>query len=605
MQFMQFTAARADTGAVLSFAQAYVYLTGTSVLAALFNASGTSIGNPVTGDVNGLVGFAAADGLYDVQVTSADSSYSAPKMTQVQLVDLLAMRSSIDGEIGAFGDRVLDPVTAYLYRRLKVLEEASTPYLPALTTSGATYYGVYSTERFVSGSTMALLRAINPTTSASVDLGANAVRVRRFEIKNLRGSAVNVKADKWYDQSGNGRDLTQATAANRPILHEDSTITGHLAMTFPDIETSVARYSHFVSPTISLDRQNFTMFLVIDPTASYKNQIYFRTETSAPATNLNAFHLSGVGALDNGRLALNNGAVRLTSKYIQASPHLLIIRGTSGVLDVWMDDIKVSPANTASTIAKLYLGSDPTNSGLFGNFRCKTCILSDKGLNDGDIASVSAVLRNRAGLTTTYDATIVYSGTSRTASGQADSALSKIFYEQKDFRRNYRVINMGQDGQALSTTLSNFAAREATAYDATKPWIYVIDDAINDLGGLGNSTVPATIYNTTMGGLLAAARALGSNVTVGVRTCLPQDSVGVYGRTSAAIEADRQTLNALILANSLGFDFVTDTAGVASMGTYPTSPDDATKYVDKLHHAALGNSLIASVNAAAIEGLTL
>jgi hypothetical protein len=270
-----------------------------------------------------------------------------------------------------------------------------------------------------------------------------------------------------------------------------------------------------------------------------------------------------------------------------------------------MDDIQV-PAGTsaAGTITLINFGADPT-SGIFANWRSAALVLCDKGLNAADIAAVSAVLRERFRLTTDYDAVIVYSGTSRTASGQADNAFSKIFYEQKYFGRNYRIINLGQDGQALSTTLTNFAAREATAYDTTKPWIYVIDDAINDLGGLGASSNPATIY-ATITSLVAAAKALGSNVHVVVRTTLPQDSTnGTYGISSATIEANRQTLNALILANSAGADLAFDTAASPTMGVYPTNPDDSTKYVDKLHHTALGNSLIASLNAAPIEGLTL
>jgi hypothetical protein len=610
MQFIQFTAARADTGAVLPYATATVYLAGTLTKAALFDPGGTAITNPVTADVNGLVGFAAANGAYDAAVVSSDGSYTTPGIKDLQLYDLTQLDSQVAAAVsaGSTASNAANIVSAYtlkkVLQRIRVLEEMSRPYLPALTTSGATYYGVYSTERLVSSYSGALARVINPTGGATVDLGSGETSIGTFEIENLRVSAVNVKVDKWYDQGGSARDLTQPTAASRPSFHESGTINGKLAMTFPDVESSVGRFSHFVSPTISVDRQNFTMFLVIDPTASYKNQIYFRLETSVPATNITMFNLSSGSAVDNGRLAINVGTIQQTHKYIQATAHVLVIRGTSGVLDVWLDDVHVPLTNTASTSAKFYLGSDPTNTAT-ANFRCGACILNDKGLNDADVAAVSAVLRERFRLSTDYDATIVYSGTSRTVSGQADNAFSKIFYEQKYFARNYRVINLGQDGQALSTTLTNFAAREATAYDATKPWIYVIDDPINDLGGLGSSSNPSTIYNTTIAGLITAAKALGSNVHVIVRTCLPQDSTSVYSRTSAAIEADRQTLNTLILANTAGAGLVIDTAALPTMGTYPTNPDDATKYVDRLHLTALGNSLLAPANAAPIEGLSL
>jgi hypothetical protein len=494
-----------------------------------------------------------------------------------------------------------------LRQRIRTLEGQALPYLPALTTSAATYYEVSSTERLVAGSTMPLLQAIKPSDSSTVDMGGGAVRVRPFEIKNLRGTALNVKAAKYYDQSGNGRDQTQTTAANRPVLHEDGTINGLLAMTFPGVESGVGRTSHFISPTISLDRQNFTMFLVMDPTASYKNQDYLRMESGTSTLLMSMAHLSsGASTVDNGHLFFNTGTVQQTHKYLQASPHILTIVGTSGVLNFWLDDINVTGTNAAATIVKLFLGCDPT-SGFFANWRCAARVVSDKGLNATDLAAIWAVLRTRFRLSTNYDATLVVAGTSRTVAGQADNALTALTYEQKYLSANLRVYNMGQDGQALSTTLTNFAAREATTYDATRPWILRLDDWINDLGGLGASHDPTTIYNTTAGGLLTAARALGTNVIVGICTCLPQDSSGVYTtRSSAQIETDRQALNALILANSLGFDFVTDVAGVTSMGTYPTNPDDSTKYqTDKLHLTALGNSLIAAKKAASLEALAL
>lgn len=101
MQFIQFTAARADTGAVLQNARVTVYAAGTSTLAALFDVNGGSIGNPFQANINGLAGLAAADGLYDIQVQSADGSYTAPKMLSVQIVDLVALRGTVtSGRLG-------------------------------------------------------------------------------------------------------------------------------------------------------------------------------------------------------------------------------------------------------------------------------------------------------------------------------------------------------------------------------------------------------------------------------------------------------------------------------------------------------------------------
>jgi hypothetical protein len=501
-------------------------------------------------------------------------------------------------------DRITAMVLAKVTQRIKVMEEVSPSYLPALTTSSAVYYGVYGTKRLVSGSTMALARGIRNSNSATVDLGASADAISPWSIKDIRGSGTNAKIDKWYDQSGNGRDFTQTTAAQRPVMHEDSLINGIPAMTFPQSEAGVDRLSNFVSPAFSLSREDFTLFMVIDPTVSMKNQSYIRFEKAGPTPiAMNLFHGYGV---DNGRVAVNQDAViQQTHKFIQSSPHLFVIKGTAGVLTLYFDDTSVALTTSAATMILFYIGCDPT-ANLFANFRASALVFVDKATNAADDTAISAVLRRRFRLSTDYDATLVYSGTSRTVAGQADNAFTKIFYEQKQFARNYRIYNLGQDGAALSTTLTNFASREATVYDSSRPMIYIIDDAINDLGGLGASSVPATIYSSPITGLVNAAKALGSNVSTVVRTDLPQDSSnGTYAIASATINANRVTLNGLKLANSAGATVVTDTAAFSTMGVYPTNPDDATKYGDKLHLTALGNQLLASVNAAGIEGISL
>jgi hypothetical protein len=101
MQFIQFTACRADTGAVLPYAKAYVYLAGTTTLATLFDVGGAPLGiNPVIAGAGGALGFAAANGLCDIQITSADGSYSVPKILSVQFYDM----SQLDGKIAALLD---------------------------------------------------------------------------------------------------------------------------------------------------------------------------------------------------------------------------------------------------------------------------------------------------------------------------------------------------------------------------------------------------------------------------------------------------------------------------------------------------------------------
>src|ERR1700742_3330050 len=73
----------------LPSAKVYVYAAGTTNLVEIYQKDGvTSLPNPVSADTNGNAKFAAADGVYDLQVTSADSTYAAPLLESVQFFDL-------------------------------------------------------------------------------------------------------------------------------------------------------------------------------------------------------------------------------------------------------------------------------------------------------------------------------------------------------------------------------------------------------------------------------------------------------------------------------------------------------------------------------------
>jgi hypothetical protein len=96
MQYYEFIAARGDTGAVLPLAKVTVWLAGTTTLAALYDSTGAPLGaNPITAATSGLAGFAAANGAYDVQIASADGSYLAPKVHDLQLYDLTGLDAQV------------------------------------------------------------------------------------------------------------------------------------------------------------------------------------------------------------------------------------------------------------------------------------------------------------------------------------------------------------------------------------------------------------------------------------------------------------------------------------------------------------------------------
>ena len=70
--------AQTSTGVVISGATFYVYNSGTTVLATIYDKDGVALANPSTATSHGLIQFRATDGDYEVTVLSGSSSYSIP-----------------------------------------------------------------------------------------------------------------------------------------------------------------------------------------------------------------------------------------------------------------------------------------------------------------------------------------------------------------------------------------------------------------------------------------------------------------------------------------------------------------------------------------------
>ena len=69
-----------------------------------------------------------------------------------------------------------------------------------------------------------------------------------------------------------------------------------------------------------------------------------------------------------------------------------------------------------------------------------------------------------------------------------------------------------------------------------------------------------------------------------------------------AIEARRTSYNSLVTANGAGADFIIDQAADATMGVYPTSPNNTALYADNIHPTSSGYALLAPIFAAGING---
>ena len=482
-------------------------------------------------------------------------------------------------------------------------------FLPALTTADASYQSIYSSARLRLGYS-------GPLVQAGSDLGAGQVGVSASDVQAARGGSEALRVAGWYDQSGNGRHAITQDAAEQPALHEEVTIGAVPAMLFDGRRLGDFRGAQHrrLSAPATLTANDCTIAYVIDPTVSVQQQYYFElVDAAGTATSLGHLQYPGAqfgGALPDvhGNIALNTatGLGRDCGRKIATVPQVMMMRSTATALDIFIDGAKIATLGALSgTTGTLFLGM-ASSAGLteyIPNFRLGCFMTIDKGVSDGDVAAITTALMTRFDIPASYDAVVATIGTSRVAGG----ALGTLTRTKQWFERNHygprriKAYNLGLDGRPLSYHYANRAAWALELGDPDRPTVYVIDDPINDLGGLGASTDPAAIY-TLYTDYRAALDALGANVEVVFATCLPQASgayAGLTGRSDAAIEADRQTLNAAIRANAGGASAISDPAASPTMGAYPAGPGDPSRYPDALHPSSLGYSEVAAFNPAA------
>lgn len=485
---------------------------------------------------------------------------------------------------------------------------AALAYLPALGTAGAGYHLVISNERLLQAYGGALL-------SAGGDLGTGRTAVGAGEVQVARGTGEALRVAGWYDQSGRGHHAIAATAAEMPALREDVRIGDALAIAFDGIRSGDGRgaQSRRITAATALDAGNCTLACVIDPTVSVQEQYYWELRNAA--NNATAIgHFQHPGSRFGGALPDNHGNIKVNNRdcgrKIATVPQVMLVRVRGGSMDVFLDGTKIAalpaPAGAAGPLSIGHAGDGSGLDAFIPTFRLGAFVAVDRGVDDPDVAAITGALAARFAIPTSYEAVVVNIGSSRVAGmSRSTCTRNKAWFERANYgTRRIRTYNLGQDGKAISGCFADRAVFDAELYRPDMPVVYVIDDPINDLGGLGASTDPGTIY-TTYAQYRAALTALGPNVRVVTATCMPQASgaYGAFGRPDAAVETDRRTLNALIAGNTAGANAVADPAAVPAMGTYPDSATDATLYGDRLHPTSRGYALVAGTNPAAVLGV--
>ncbi|WP_296616683.1 hypothetical protein [Sphingomonas sp.] len=169
MQYYEFIASRGDTGAVLPLAKVTVFLAGTATLASIYDSAGAGLANPTTAAPSGLVGFAAANGAYDIQIASADGSYLAPKVHDLQLYDL----SQLDAKVATVTAATTAPGFLAVAADLALGAASKIGTVAADLLSGASNIAVVAADLALGGASL-IRQAISSAAAAASSAAAAA-----------------------------------------------------------------------------------------------------------------------------------------------------------------------------------------------------------------------------------------------------------------------------------------------------------------------------------------------------------------------------------------------------------------------------------------------
>lgn len=434
----------------------------------------------------------------------------------------------------------------------------TSTYLPIVATSPA---GVYGISKLVAAYAGASVRVVRASDSAQSDIGFVGANFDTASALTFQG-ASSLTVTKWYDQSGNGNDLVQATPASQPEFW--------LGAGGPTITNFTVARPLAIPTTLTANRQNVSVFMCARTPSEGVGVGMWEFGDFAGNSDLGLrsyatqFNMAPVldGASPNAT-AENFGCVNITRM-----GQMNLVSSAAGIT-IHRDDQVVNFAATTSRSMTLggKLGSTSTVPN--GRFDLTAFVVYSAALGSTDYASVATALKT---ITTTAavgnyghicqgDSITFGTGCSNNRTWEADMGDA-----------------LGPDQLMRNIGIAGSTAQAQAAEWNTKPLRFTVSGATHNMlwYWLGrNDIVGGASAATTISYILQCitqARANGVADKIIGTTALP----GATGIFTAPQEVQRLLLNAWFRSAPLDnngvpcFDAIDDQAADAVIGDIPT-----------------------------------
>jgi hypothetical protein len=409
----------------------------------------------------------------------------------------------------------------------------------ALTLPG-TPYAVRSVVRY-RGWFGPCVNVRNPRTGVSRDIGFRDNVLDQEKLRAFLGdpALTNILISNlgnivtWYDQTGNGRHLTQATTAEQPSISAAHAINGVVPVCIDGCPTdaTLKLVKSMSVSGISLSTQSMTCLQWTSPVTNLQSAIMAAFTDAGNVGRMEMY------TTDTPGMSTFDGA---TTRDSFAPPKvggsMAGFTASASALIHYVDTVATSFAAPASnTVVKQTLGRDTGTVG-YNNASVFCDVLYASALSAGDVElarkqMAAAFWRGPATVQLIVDSHSSWSGYGSTGCNE------NTWYLQAMLPKPVQMFNMSVYGRNVSQAKGQFSAKVAPYLDMTKPVrVYMIEHGVNDISA---GTAAATVYGLVID-CVNLAKAAGFTKTVVCRV--------------AAYDANYIALNNLFIAGE-GTDF--------------------------------------------------
>lgn len=373
------------------------------------------------------------------------------------------------------------------------------------------------------------------------------------------------RVSAWADQSGNGNDLTQATAASQPYLTLDW--AGR-----PMVQCE----NHTLAATVATAISNRAMSVF----AVLRNN-HRGAQTAVTSGSIGSIHDPGGTTLNGVHLAGRQSSSKWTATPAvlgfssPATGNLLAFNNTRP-----MESLTLAPVGNGTTI----------NVG--GRNAFYEVLVYNRAVTQAEAEQIVARLTAKYALPTTYSIQLVADGDSITQGTGSARSNGFLLQATDDTNLNWRITNLGVGGSTWASMTSRAASADWYIEPGFDRNIFHAMSGRNDMGSTGGFLTPAQVYD--------AAKAY-----CAARIAAGYDEVWIGQQISSDNAANDVAYNNLLRGEAnggTGAGIVAEVPGVTRVIPYslPSAASRPDLWFDAVHPTTAGYALMADTLTAVI-----